>query len=432
VADIKHYLQIKKDIENKKTKNPNPSNSSNVVKGVFKDYNNSFNGKDDDDDDDGLHKKIHNHRIKIAIIIGICIIAFIAIAVIVAVSLDNIKYSGYTIIKSISKDDTEAAQYIDYNDGYIRYSNDGISCYTNKGEAIWNQTYQMKAPQVKICGKSLAIGDLNGSSIYIFNDKGFLYNVDTSLPISQIEVSIQGLAAAVLEDTNVNYIRLYNTDGSILYTVKTELAQNGYPLDISMSDDATKLVASYVLVNGDSIKTNVVFYSFSDVGENETEKVVGGFNQYDSTLVPKVKFINDTCAVAIGENVLSIYKIKEYPTLLKDIKVDSEIERVFMSDVYIGLVLKNSDAGDVYKMLVYNINGTQAFETTFNTEYNIIKFDGKSIIMYNDTTFTLMNINGKIQFEQSFDLPIKSILSLGSKGDYMLINSKYIQEIKLK
>jgi len=431
VADIKHYLQIKKDIENKKAKNPNSSNSSNVVKGVFVDYNNGLNRRADDDDDE-VHIKIHRHRIKMAIIIATCIIAFIIIAIIVAISLDNIKYSGYTIIKSINKDDTGAAQYIDYNSGYIRYSNDGISYYTNKGEAIWNQTYQMKEPQVKVCGKSVAIGDLNGSSIYIFNETGFLGNVDTSLPISQIEVSIQGLVAAVLEDSNVNYIKLYNTDGTQLYTVKTELAQNGYPLDISISDDATKLVASYVLVNGESIKTNVVFYSFSDVGQNETGNVVGGFNQYDSTLVPEVKFIKDTCAVAIGENILSIYKIKEYPTLLKEIKLDSEIERVFISDSYIGMVVKNSDADNIYKMIVYNINGSQVFETAFNTEYDTIKFDGKSIIMYNDTTFTLMNINGKIQLQQSFDLPIKTILSLGSKGNYIVINSKYIQEIKLK
>ena len=431
MADIKHYLQIKKDLENKKAKNPNSSNSSNVVKGVFANPNSDFNSSIDDDDEDELHIKIHKHRIKLAIVIGACLIAFIIIAIIVAIGLDNIKYSGYSIIKSINKDDTQAAQYIDYNNGYVRFSNDGISYYTNKGEVIWNQTYQMKDPQVKICGNSVAVGDLNGNSIYIFNDAGFLGSADTSLPISQIEVSIQGLVAAVLEDGNVNYIRLYNTDGTQIYNAKTELAQNGYPLDISISNDATKLIASYVYVNGASIKTNVVFYSFSAVGQNETDNIVGGFD-HDTTLIPEVKFINDTCAVALGENVLSIYKIKEYPTLLKDIKVDSEIERVFMSDVYIGLVLKNSDAGDVYKMLVYNINGTQAFETTFNTEYNTIKFDGKSIIMYNDTTFTLMNINGKIQFEQSFDLPIKSILSLGSKGDYMLINSKYIQEIKLK
>ena len=430
MADIKHYLQIKNDIENKKVKNSKPNNSSNVVKGIFADSIKGVNSRSDDDEE--LHIKIHKHRIKMAIIIGICVIAFIVIAVIVAIGLDNIKYSGYTIIKSINKDDTETAQYIDYNNGYVRFSNDGISYYTNKGEVIWNQTYQMKEPQVKICGKSLAVGDLNGSSIYIFNDTGFLGNVDTSLPISQIEVSIQGLVAAVLEDSNVNYIRLYNTDGTQLYTVKTDLAQNGYPLDISISDDATKLVASYVLVNEDSIKTNVVFYSFSDVGQNETGNVVGGFNQYDSKLVPEVKFINDTCAVAIGENILSIYKIKEYPTLFKDITVDSEIDRVFMSDEYIGLVLKNSGTDNIYKMQVYNLNGSLEFETTFNTEYNIIKFDGKSILMYNDTTFTLMNIKGKVQLDQSFDLPIKSILSLGSKGNYIVINSKYIQEIKLK
>ena len=428
MADIKHYLQIKKDIENKKIKKPNSNISSNVVKGVFSapsSYGSSI------DDNDELQIKIHKHRIKMAIIIGLCVIAFITIAVIVAISLDNIKYSGYTIIKSINKDDTDAAQYIDYNSGYIRYSNDGVSYYTNKGEVIWNQTYQMKNPQVKICGNSVAVGDLNGNSIYIFNDAGFLGSADTSLPISQIEVSIQGLVAAVLEDGNVNYIRLYNTDGTQIYNAKTELAQNGYPLDISISNDATKLIASYVYVNGASIKTNVVFYSFSAVGQNETDNIVGGFD-HDTTLIPEVKFVNDTCAVAVGDNSLSIYKIKEYPTLLKEIPIDSEISRVFVSDTYIGLVLKNSVAGDLYKMQVYNINGSLAFETTFNTEYNLIKFDGKSIIMYNDTTFTLMNMNGKIQFEQSFDLPIKSILSLGSKGNYMLINSKYIQEIKLK
>jgi hypothetical protein len=213
--------------------------------------------------------------------------------------------------------------------------------------------------------------------------------------------------------------------------VKTTLSGDGYPLDVSISDDATKLITSYVYVDGNSIKSKIVFYNFSSVGQNEADRVVGGFN-LDNTLVPEVKFVNDTCAVAVGENILSIYKIKEYPALLKDISIDSEIDRVFISNDYIGLVLKNSNSGNIYKMVVYNTAGNKILETTFNTEYKTIKFDGKSIIMYNDTTFTLMNLNGKIQLDQSFDLPVKSILSLGSKGNYMLISSKYIQEIKLK
>ena len=91
------------------------------------------------------------------------------------------------------------------------------------------------------------------------------------------------------------------------------------------------------------MKTNVVFYNFSEVGQNETERVVGGFNHYDSTIVGDVRFINETVAVAVGEDVLSIYTIKEYPKLSKEIKIDNEIQRVFFSDSNIGLVLDNSN-----------------------------------------------------------------------------------------
>ena len=126
--------------------------------------------------------------------------------------------------------------------------------------------------------------------------------------------------AAVLDDNNANYINMYDTNGEKIYSVKTTLSGDGYPIDVSISPDAKKLIASFIRVSGDEIKTDVVFYNFSDVGKNETERVVGGFN-YDDVIVGDVKFINDTMAVAVGENVVSIYKIKEYPSLEHTIKI---------------------------------------------------------------------------------------------------------------
>lgn len=120
----------------------------------------------------------------------------------------------------------------------------------------------MQKPQVKICGSIIAVGDINGSKIYIFDKNGNIGIVDTSLAISQIEVAKQGVVAAVLEDNDANYINLYKTDGTKIYTVKTSLAGDGYPLDISISPDAAKLVASYLYVSGETMKTNVVFYNF--------------------------------------------------------------------------------------------------------------------------------------------------------------------------
>jgi len=320
---------------------------------------------------------------------------------------------------------------IAFADGYVRYSNDGISYYKNSGKVIWNQTYSMQNPKVSICGNSIAVADINGSSAYSFNTSGQVGKADTSMPILQIEVSDSGKMAAVLEDNNANYINMYDTNGEKIYSVKTTLSGDGYPIDISISSDAKKLIASFIKVSGDEIKTNVVFYNFSDVGKNETERVVGGFN-YDDIIVGDVKFVNDTTAVAVGENVVSIYKIKEYPSLEHTINIDNEIQKIFCSDQYIGLVLDNSESGDPYKLVVYNISGKHIFDTTFGIQYTDMQFDGKSVVISNASTFVLLNMSGKKLADISFDMPVINVLPTGARGSYTIVNSKYIQSIKLK
>ena len=383
-------------------------------------------------DENEIKHKVINRRKRIIIISVIIVAAIIAAVFAISAFIDGITYKDYSVMKSVNRDDTDTTMYMGYADGYVRYSNDGIAYYNKKGTAIWNQTYTMQKPQVKICGSIIAVGDINGSKIYIFDKNGNIGTVDTSLAISQIEVAKQGVVAAVLEDNDANYINLYNTDGSKIYTVKTTLAGDGYPLDISISEDATKLIASYLYVSGESIKTNVVFYNFSEVGQNETERVVGGFNHYDSTIVGDVEFLNSTTAVAVGEDVLSIYHIKEYPSLTIEIRIDSEIERVVFGNGYIGIVLKNSDSGDIYKLVVYDTSAKEVCETTFNTQYDTIQFDGKSVLMSNASTFAVMNLKGKMLTTQNFDLPIESVLPMGTRGRYIMVNSKYIQDIRLQ
>ena len=290
----------------------------------------------------------------------------------------------------------------------------------------------MQKPQVKECGDCIAVGDINGSSIYIFDKNGLKGTVDTSLAISQIEVGSQGVVVAVLEDNTANYINMYNTDGSKVYSIKTTLEGDGYPLDISISDDATKLIASFVYVSGEEMKTNVVFYNFSEVGQNETERVVGGFNHYDNTIVADVEFVNDTTAVAVGENVVSIYNIKEYPSLSKEINIENSIENVFWSSKYIGLILDNSETGDLYKLVVYDLSGNKVTEKTFSTQYDEIKFDSDSILLCSSNVWSVMNMNGKVLTTQTVELPIDTVLTTGSRGSYVLINSKYIQNIRMK
>ena len=142
--------------------------------------------------------------------------------------------------------------------------------------------------------------------------------------------------------------------------------------------------------------------------------------------------INDTTVAVVGEHVIDIYKIKEYPSLEHSVKIDNEIEKVFYSDQYIGVVLDNSDSGDLYKLDVYNTSGKEMFNTTYGVQYTNVQFDGKRIVLSNDASFVVMNMKGKMLADMKLDMPVTNVLSTGNKGEYILINSKYIQTIKLK
>jgi len=391
-----------------------------------------FSTDDNNVGDEDFKEKLNKHRKKTIIICLLIVLLIIISAVVLCYVMDGITYSTYTIVSSVHRDDSESAKYSVYCDGYIRYSNDGIAFHNKYGEVIWDRTYSMQMPQIKICGETVAVGDINGSTVNVFDKTGSLGSIDTSMTISQIEVAKQGVVAAVLEDNDANYINLYNYNGDKIYSVKTSLSGDGYPIDISISDDGTKLIASYLYVSGEKIKTNVVFYNFSDVGQNETQRIVGGFNHYNDTIVGDVKFFGNNTAVAVSENVISIYNIKEYPNLAKEIPIENEIQKVIFSGNYIGVLLNNSDTGDIFKLVVYDTDGKLVSQVSFNTQYDNIILDNKTIVMNTDTILCLVNFSGKVLAEIEMNLPIDDILPHNGRGNYICINSKYVQNIHLK
>ncbi len=378
-----------------------------------------------------IRARVQRHkRIVIARIIIIGILLIIA-GLAVNYYHNNKSYSGFDVVGSMARDDTATAEYDTYLEGYVRYSNDGLSYFNRSGKEIWNKTYTMQKPRVKACEKMLVVADINGRSIYIFDDKGNSNLVETSMNISQVDIAKQGVVAVALEDSNANYINLYNKEGDILYSIKTSLTGDGYPIDIALSSDAKKLVASYVHVQGNTIKSDTVFYNFSDVGENKTERVVGGFDNKEQ-IVGDVFFMDDETVACVGERVLNIYRIKEYPQLQKSIEIKNDIDRVFFNKDYIGLVEKNSESADNYRLVAYNKAGSITVNKTFNTYYNSIQFDENGIVMSTDQNITLLNMRGKRLAGIDMNLGIEKLLATGSRGKYICINSKYVQSIKLK
>lgn len=371
--------------------------------------------------------KSRNLKIKVITIIGIVCALLLAIYLFCVYRT----YNNYKVRKTIKIETGTNSQYQAFGEFVVKYSNDGIS-YINGTETIWNEAYEMKSPIVDVCGDYLAIADKNSNTIYIFNKKGKVGEVNTSYPIIKIEVAQQGVVAALLEEASANYIELYDKEGNLIVSHKSLLSENGFPLSFSISNDGEKMMTSYLSIKEGSTENQVIFYNFSNVGKDEVDRVVGTFNQYGETIVPAVYFVSNEDAIAIGDNVLTIYKMKEKPTIRKEIKFDKEIQKVFYNEKYVVLIFENSKGDTPYKMEVYSLSGEKIMSKEIEMNLDHVKFAGKNVLMYDDVTCELISLKGVVKFKHVFTKQLDAIVPMESTNTFLLMTKNKIEEISLR
>lgn len=371
--------------------------------------------------------KSRNLKIKVITIIGIVCALLLAIYLFCVYRT----YNNYKVRKTIKIETGTNSQYQAFGEFVVKYSNDGIS-YINGTETIWNEAYEMKSPIVDVCGDYLAIADKNSNTIYIFNKKGKVGEVNTSYPIIKIEVAQQGVVAALLEEASANYIELYDKEGNLIVSHKSLLSENGFPLSFSISNDGEKMMTSYLSIKEGSTENQVIFYNFSNVGKDEVDRVVGTFNQYGETIVPAVYFVSNEDAIAIGDNVLTIYKMKEKPTIRKEIKFDKEIQKVFYNEKYVGLIFENSKGDTPCKMEVYSLSGEKIMSKEIEMNLDHVKFAGKNVLMYDDVTCELISLKGVVKFKHVFTKQLDAIVPMESTNTFLLMTKNMIEEISLR
>lgn len=87
-----------------------------------------------------------------------------------------------------------------------------------------------------------------------------------------------------------NYINMYGSDSSLIYSIRTNITGDGYPVDIAISNDSTKLIVAYAKTSESNVVSNLVFYNFSGDANSKDSRVVGAYSDFDGKLVGHVAF----------------------------------------------------------------------------------------------------------------------------------------------
>lgn len=373
---------------------------------------------------------IQKHRLAVFGRTLFVIFVFALLGTLVYVQLKNQVYTSYVILSSIARQQYDSSVCLSYGNGFLSYSGDGISYTDAKGNAVWNQAYEMQEPMVRVAGSKVAVADYNGHIIYSISQDGNYIEIDTNLPIREIAVSESGMVAAVLEDTGITWIYLYSSMGETIAYIRTTMQNSGYPSALALSPDGTLLTVSYLTVDNGTAKSSVAFYNFSSVGQNYVDNFVSG-SDYADAVIPFLAFLNNDTSFAVADNRLVIYGGGQRPKSVADVLLNEEIQSVFYNESHIGLVFLDTTGNGKYRLDVYNTSGLVETSLYFDMDYKDIIFRKDNIIIYNETQCLLANMNGVERFNGDFQTPY--LLFAPIRGNrYLAVSQESIDIIEMR
>ena len=368
-------------------------------------------------------RKLKMNRMQWTIAAGVLILAVVLVYALVK---NNKVASSYEVVTSMSRGDDTSVYYCMMRKGMVKYSKDGVAMTNKSGTVLWNQTYEMASPTMTSAGDYVAVGDIGANTIYIFNEYGQLGRVSTDVPIQEIQISEQGVVAAVLSDTSSNYINLYDKQGNSLGSIKASLENTGYPLAIALSPDASKLAVSYLIVKSGSMQSRIVSYDFSDVeGDHllDTQELEG--------LYPKAEFLDSREVVLFGEKGFVLYQA-DSKKIEKQENFESEINSVFCTNQKLGFIFKNEDDNGKYRMEIYNKAGKKSSTYYFDLDYSGMTADDDEVILYNDEEMLIYQMGGRVRFRGTFYTAVTSVMPSWEDGLYWLIDDQSLREIRIR
>lgn len=381
-----------------------------------------------EDPPEDLDSKIKKYKLKSrkTIILVVAFIVLMALGVYLAIRYQS--YRAANVLKVYETADLSDSICVQYGKGIVTCSGDGVIYLDQKGQEIWNQPCQIKKPVVEICQKTVIVGDKGGSDILVFQEDGLKGEIHTSRPIEKLSVSAQGIVAAVLTDETAPLVICYDAMGNVLVEHQTSLMNTGYPIDISLSDDGNMLLVSYLMVEGNSVKTRVVYYYFGEFDEKKTDYVVHQ-SEFSDTIVPTVAFLNKERSVLVSDQGLYFNEGLEKQETLAGIMLTEKIEAVAYGENRIATIQEAEQDG--YLLRVYNAKGKTVMTLQIANKYNNLKVVDKHIIMYEDNKCAIYTEAGVCKYEGEISMNIKEIFPIAGLNKYMVISTGGLHEIQL-
>lgn len=343
--------------------------------------------------------------------------------------MTNRTYSSTTMLSIFPREYTGSSSFDVFRRGFIRFNRDGISYVNRRNQEEWVHPLSMQNPRLSIMGNSVAVADIGGNQIFVFQETGLIGGFNTRFPIERFSVSGQGIVSVILRDENRPKIITYDATGNILVENHASFSTYGYPTALHMSKDGLVLGTSFLTLGANGLNSRVVYYNFGAAGDEVPNREVT-IEEFPHHIVADMISLGMNTKVAISDTSFILFEGRHVPSLVREVFVSNDIRRVFHSDTHLGFLVMDHVTGN-YQIRLYNRSGELVMTHELTSDFGNIRINGSQIMMFEHNRFIIMSTTGVIRYEGEVEGMIQMIHPAGGINGFFIMTEHELQVVYL-
>lgn len=332
--------------------------------------------------------------------------------------------AGTVAENTITIGENTSSQIIPFGEKFLLTTKDGVKYYNSIGDQKWSDTFTMENPQTIYEGDYVAIGDMNGRSIRVYNQVGLVYTLQLDGSPIQFELNANGYLSVIYKTQDEYYVRVYNGSGTLLKG-RVEAAAGTYPLFSDVADDNKTFCVTYLNTSDMKMVSKVLFF-YINPGDSEayTDSMFAGVEMEDE-VITKVKYMNDDTVVAISEQKLYAFTtagVESWNMVFENRIKMCDFSNKGYGVLVLGEVLPNAEGEEVGTILMMSNKGKETGRYQMD-DVSYLRASDTGVVVGDGKTFAGLSYKGKEEWLHQVSGSTKDVLTMNSLNRVMFVGT---------
>ena len=315
-----------------------------------------------------------------------------------------------------------------FGEEFLLCTKDGVKYFVSMGDQKWSDTFNMTSPAMVQEGDYVAVGDMGGKTVRVYDRSGMLYDLQTEGSPVQFALNESGYLSVITRVENSYRIRVYNAKGTLL---KERVEESGgvYPLCADVSDNSQVFAVSYLDTTDISpISRVVLFYIGAEESEEHTDSMFAAVEKTDE-LIPVIHYMEGNILAAVSD--MNIYGIDGNGDEVWKYELENTIDQAsFQMKEYVVLALGDSLAGKegrkkgVVCWLDANGKEKSSFESGESVTYLLAA--EKGVVIANDRNYTGLSHSGNESWNYTATTDLTDVIPMQKLNHVMVVGKEEV------